>query len=158
MDWTAWIKKNVQGAPIALDALVDAFPRPVVTYGITKWGPKGEPASSTKRMSLADFVVAQITPKILQISWSSGMTTPSPETPKAVMVDPGSISFAVQDVLAARKMTVQLAGQHPQTGAPIEQEADVYGLYVREGEGLLVIEMLDIKGSFTDEPRVKLAR
>ena len=57
MDWKKWIATNVRGTPMSLSWLPKCFPLPVANYGITKWGPDGQPAASTKQMTFANLDV-----------------------------------------------------------------------------------------------------
>lgn len=158
MDWKKWIANNVRGTPMSLAWLPKCFPIPVANYGVTKWGADGKPAANTKQMTFANLDVTTDNTNVT-IAWEYGMTVPSPEAPKAVAVDPGSITFAAADLLGLRKMETKVQGVDPKTGQVDERDVEVYAFYVSEGADLLVIEVVDVKESLDgDKVKIEIAK
>lgn len=149
MDWKKWIATNARGTPMSLSWLPKCFPVPVANYGVTPWA-EGKPKASTKQMTFANLDVTTDQQR-LYITWEYGMTVPNPDAPKAVEIDKGGVDFAISDLLTIRKLEVQLPGVDPLSRQVVTKPAEVYGFYVREGEDLLVIEVVDVKESLDGE-------
>jgi hypothetical protein len=160
MDWKKWIATNVRGTPMSLTWLPKCFPLPVANYGVTKWGADGKPTSGTKQMTFANLdVAADRASATVTISWQYGMTVPSPETPKPVAIDPGSISFPMTDVYTIRKMETKVQGVDPTSGEVVVKDVEVYAFYVREATELLVIEVVDMKENLEgDTIKIEIAK
>jgi hypothetical protein len=160
MDWKKWIATNVRGTPMSLSWLPKCFPLPVANYGVTKWGADGKPAEGTKQMTFANLTVGVDEPNTtVTIAWEYGMTVPSQEAPKPVAIDPGSISFPVADLFTIRKLETKVQGVDPTSGEVTQKDVEIYGFYVREGDGLLVIEIVDVKESLEgDTVKIEIAK
>ena len=159
MNWKKWIASRVSGTPMDLSWAQRCFPIPVATYGITKWGPDGEPVwPGTRRMTLQRFGCRVEEGNVI-FSWELGLTIPGADMPEVVQVDPGSISFAVQDLLTIRKLETTVRGIDPTTHKPVTKPITVYAFYVQEGDDLLNIEIVDMKESLDGEKvEIKVAR
>lgn len=148
MNWKHWIETHIPPGSfeITIRDMIAAFPLEVATYTITKLGPDGNAATNTKQMTLANLDVQAVDAHI-RVSWDYGLTVTMP----AIQVEQGSVAFMRQDIISSRKLSTRIVGINGETGEPETRDTNVYSLAVLEGDGLLIIEMLDMKESLGGE-------
>jgi hypothetical protein len=131
-----------------LNWLAQGFPIPVALYGVTKYEADGS-TTGTKQMTLANMRVEVGQTVVLR--WDGGVTMPCAQLPRPVAVNAGSIAIAASDVVTLRKIDVQWPLLDPVTHTSSLKDRPVYAFYVQEGDGLLVIEIMDLKESLDGE-------
>ena len=152
MDWKKWIASHVSGTPTSLSWVERCFPIPVVTYGVTKYGPADGKAvwPGTRLMTLQQFGCTVLEGNVV-FSWDFGLTIPGPDMPAVVPVDKSSVRFAVADLLALRKYETQERGVDPTTKQVVVKPLTVYAFFLQEGVDLVHIEVHDMKEKLDGE-------
>lgn len=148
MDWKKWIASRVSGQPTSVGWLPKCFPILVALYGVTKLEADGS-SIGTKQITFMNMTVA--VGELITLCWERGLTVPSAQLPQATAVDAGSIAFAARDILALRKQEVPWPLLDPVTKTATVKNRPVYAFYVQEGDGLLVIEIMDLQESLDGE-------
>ena len=147
MEWKKWVASHARGTPMDLSWLQRVFPIKVATYSATKLGPDEQVEGDAVRMTLSDMKMDQPDPTQLRISWGVGMTVSLPP----VGVDPGQVTLQTADIMAVRKMELSLPGTNPETGQPEARKSTAYSISALEGDGLLIIEILDMQEDLDGE-------
>lgn len=147
MDWRKWVASHARGTPMDLSWLQRVFPIKVATYSATKLGPDEKPDGDAIRMTLSDVKLDQLDPTQLRISWGVGMTVTIPP----VAVNPGDVTLQTADIMAVRKLEMRLPGVNPETGKAEARKTTVYSISALEGDGLLILEIIDMQESLDGE-------